>query len=251
MLESLKKLGRRVVERSGYAVYNRASQGVYSEDGFSTTHNSSFIFDPDFQNAYQRGIAANNGADHKMRWRAHVALWTARQAARAPGDFVECGVSTGFLSSAIMRDLSWNSLSKRFFLFDTWDGLVAEYVSEQERKDGRLDWYKSLSFDAVQRNFAEFERVTLIRGPVPDSLSEADIDAVAYLSLDMNCAAPEIEAAEAFWPKMSPGGFILLDDYAYSGYEEQNVAFNAFARRHGVSILSLPTGQGLIMKPGE
>jgi hypothetical protein len=41
---------------------------------------------------------------------------------------------------------------------------------------------------------------------------------------------------------------ILLDDYAYAGYEEQNRAFRLFAIQIGTEILTLPTGQGLILK---
>jgi hypothetical protein len=42
---------------------------------------------------------------------------------------------------------------------------------------------------------------------------------------------------------------LLLDDHNYRGHEAQLRAWNDFARRHGVDILPLPTGQGLIVKP--
>ena len=79
-------------------------------------------------------------------------------------------------------------------------------------------------------------------------LRAASIDAVCYLSLDMNNTLPEIAAAEHFWPKLVPGGIMLLDDYSYAGYEEQHAAFNDFAGRQKISILALPTGQGLAIK---
>jgi hypothetical protein len=64
----------------------------------------------------------------------------------------------------------------------------------------------------------------------------------------MNSAAPEVAALEHFWPKMKPGGFVLMDDYTYLGYEPQHVALDEFARKIGYEILSLPTGQGLLTK---
>ena len=51
------------------------------------------------------------------------------------------------------------------------------------------------------------------------------------------------------WNRLVPGAPVLLDDYAYSGYEWQKVGMDAFATEHGLSILSLPTGQGLLIKP--
>lgn len=64
----------------------------------------------------------------------------------------------------------------------------------------------------------------------------------------MNCTIPEIAAAEFFWPKMSTGAVIVLDDYGHQGFDEQHLAFDEFARKKRVPILCLPTGQGLIVK---
>ena len=66
--------------------------------------------------------------------------------------------------------------------------------------------------------------------------------------LDMNCALPECEALKFFWDRISPGGIVLFDDYAYFGYEAQGSALDSVARSLGASILALPTGQGMILK---
>jgi hypothetical protein len=41
---------------------------------------------------------------------------------------------------------------------------------------------------------------------------------------------------------------VLLDDYAYLGHDEQTRAMDEAAQSLGIEILSLPTGQGLIVK---
>jgi hypothetical protein len=41
---------------------------------------------------------------------------------------------------------------------------------------------------------------------------------------------------------------ILLDDYAWATHRPQKVAFDAFAAAHGRLVLTLPTGQGLMVK---
>ena len=41
----------------------------------------------------------------------------------------------------------------------------------------------------------------------------------------------------------------MLDDYAYKGFAPQKAAMDAFAARKDVTICSLPTGQGLMLKP--
>jgi O-methyltransferase len=65
----------------------------------------------------------------------------------------------------------------------------------------------------------------------------------------MNCALPEIAAGEYLWPRMKSGAIIVLDDYGWLPHVEQKRAWDDFARERGVMVLSLPTGQGLLIKP--
>ena len=59
----------------------------------------------------------------------------------------------------------------------------------------------------------------------------------------MNCVIPEIAAIENFYPKLSIGSVILLDDYGWSAHYLQKRAMDKWADKMGVNILSLPTGQ--------
>lgn len=222
--------------------------GMYSEDGLISCHNHDFIKAPDFLEAYSRGIRANGGQDPEWRWRVLIGLWAAAHAVRLEGDFVECGVNRGFLSTAIMQDLKWNELGKRFFLFDTFCGLDPRYVSEREVAGGVLGHRYVECFEEAKRNFSKFKNVTLVRGSVPDTLGSVDIPKVAYLSIDMNNAAPEVAALEIFWPRLVTGGLVLFDDYARRGVVDEKIKLDRAASAFGVRILSLPTGQGLLIK---
>jgi len=223
----------------------------YDQDSLYTIHNHDFMEDPQFRAAYQRGMQAH-GEDAKIHWRVHVALWVAENCNRLEGDFVECGVNKGIFSSCIMKYLNWNSQKKHFFLFDTFQGIDPKYLNEREKELGRMEFSAKNypeCFEQAKENFQEFDRTHLVRGSVPDTLGTVEVDKVCYLSIDMNCAAAEIAAAEYFWPKMARGAMALLDDYAYVGYGEQKKAFDEFAAAKGIPILSLPTGQGLYIKP--
>ena len=84
---------------------------------------------------------------------------------------------------------------------------------------------------------------------MPDTLSSIDAEQISYLSLDMNCAEPEIAAARQLWPRLVRGAVILLDDYGGGPpYQRQKNAFDALADEAGFTILTLATGQGLIIK---
>ena len=62
-------------------------------------------------------------------------------------------------------------------------------------------------------------------------------------------AKPEIAAANFLWPRLEPGAFMLLDDYGWAPHIHQKRAWDVWAKENQIRILSLPTGQGLIMKP--
>lgn len=248
----------RAVAEAGYRFVRAVAPNAYAQDGLICVHNHDFMRDPGFERAYARGVRALGGEpDYRWHWRIHVGLWAAATAAGLDGDFVECGVNRGFLSSAIMERLDWDRLGRTFWLLDTFAGLDPRYVSDSERGIGALDrnreelasgFYVADAKDVVA-NFAEWRNVRIVVGSVPDTLPQVTADRVAYLHLDMNCAPPEIAALEHFWPRLLPGAPVLLDDYAYFGFESQKRAMDDFARRHGVAICSLPTGQGLLLRP--
>jgi hypothetical protein len=103
--------------------------------------------------------------------------------------------------------------------------------------------------DSVRANFAQWPRAHIIEGAIPDTLGQVKARQIAYLHLDMNCAPPEIAALTYFWERLVAGAPVLLDDYAYLGYTQQKLAMDDFARERSVAICSLPTGQGLLIKP--
>jgi len=228
---------------------------VYDRDGLRSEHNHEFIDDPAFVAAYRRGVRAV-GDTYRIEWRLHTALWAASCARKLEGDFVECGVNRGFMSSAIMHYLDWNSCDRTFYLCDTFQGLDPRFVSDEDKMGGALEtnekWLRNgfytTNFDGVRKNFAKWRNVRFIVGSIPETLPQIDAKRVAYLHLDLNCSPPEVATLDYLWARLSPGAIVLLDDYAYRGYAAQKHAMDAFAAKIGVSVLSLPTGQGLIVK---
>jgi hypothetical protein len=90
--------------------------------------------------------------------------------------------------------------------------------------------------------------VKIVQGVVPEVLPSTGIGRVAFLHLDMNCAYPERAALEYFWERLSPGGVVLFDDYAYFGNETLAQGIDTAVKALGTEVLALPTGQGLIAK---
>lgn len=227
----------------------------YNHDGLKTILKHDFMDEPKFISAYKRGVKAWE-FDPQIYWRVHVMLWAANIASKLKGDFVECGVNSGFMSSAVMEYLDWNSLKKTFYLLDTFNGLDEKYVLPSEISNGKMSVNNEAlangfyvdNVDNVKSNFAQWNNVAIIVGSVPETLDQVSSNKICFLHIDMNCVKPEIEALKYFWPKLVKGAVVLLDDYGFPNYEDQKEAMDCLSKELDFSILSQPTGQGLIIK---
>lgn len=222
----------------------------YNTDGLCTSNDCSFIETQRFRQAYELAAGTNPWEGFTLQWRVFVYCWFARHALQTAGVFVECGVNTGAYARAAIDFAEVERHGRRFWLFDTFRGLEPSLVSEAEIAAGIGQYFGAYRdvYEEVTRTFAGLP-VEVIRGVVPDSLQAFGGEPVCFLSIDMNCAAPEIAALEFFWPFLSPGGVVVLDDYGFPQHVHQRRAFDAFAADRALEVLALPTGQGILFKP--
>ena len=229
----------------------RKSQLTYTNDLLYTYHNADFIKEKKFSESYAlaKKIGGRLLENYDIQWRIHVVCWAAYHASKLPGDFVDCGVYSGFSPRAICNYVDFHLLNKTYYLMDTFAGMDERYSSDYELERNKKLGYKEVDlFAQVKETFKEFN-TKIIKGAIPDTLPQADCESVSFLSIDMNCVMPEVAALEYFWPKLVSGGIIVLDDYGYPGCLEQKLAHDRFAESKGVKVLSLPTCQGMIIKP--
>ncbi len=223
-------------------IVDRDELPFYAEDGLWTYHGHSFIEDPRFVRAYRRAVTAG-GRDYGVRWRVHTLLWAAERAARLPGAFVECGTARGFMASAVCDYLGWTD--RPFYLYDTFLSTLPDEAGSQTKAGVTASNYAE-GPEATARNFAEWSGVQLVVGKVPETLLATE--PVAFLHVDLNHAAAEEAAIRHFWPVLTPGAPLILDDYGFQGYEEQRIGADRLGEELGFRVLALPTGQGLVIR---
>ena len=221
----------------------------FNADGLITDHDSSFMNERSFQAAYAKAVASA-GADWDIPWRTHVALWAAKSAIDIEGDYVELGTGRAWRFSAICQYLPWNEMSKSLWLCDRFSPFGVDPVTGLPDQTSNPHPCYARSLEATKANFEGLERINFVEGTLPESLQQLEIARISFLHIDLNNSETEIESLRYLWPSIAPGGLILMDDYAYAGYKPQYLAMNALANELGVLVLSLPTGQGLIVKPG-
>jgi len=111
---------------------------AFKSDGLFTQQNSDCLNEPRFLRAYNLSLTVNDWRTElnmDMRWRYYIVCWFAEYVKHLEGDFVECGVYRGGYSLALADYLQFNTLNKNFWLLDTFNGLVKQYLNPGEIKD--------------------------------------------------------------------------------------------------------------------
>lgn len=182
-------------------------------------------------------------------WNLNTALWAARTALRQPGDFVELGVFKGHTTLFLAEYLEFQKEDRTWWLYDTFEGVPDDQADDQNWRSMSARVYQgTFSLEEVRQRFAHFPNVNVIQGRVPQILAEQSPERIAFLHVDLNNAAAEIGALDVLYDRVSPGGVILFDDFAWAVSKAQYEAETAWFAARGLSVLALPTGQGLFVK---
>ncbi len=222
-------------------IVDRGADSFYAEDGLWTYHAHPFAQDPRFDRAYERAVRAG-GDDYRIRWRVHTILWAAERAAAMEGAFVECGTGRGFMASAICDYLEWGE--RPFYLYDTFESTPPAGHAVAVASAALPNY--ATGADSVRANFAVWPGVQLVVGRIPETLQETG--RVAFLHIDLNHPAAEEAVVRHFWPRLAPGASMVFDDYGFEGYEAQRESADSLGLELGFRVLSLPTGQGLVIR---
>ena len=183
-----------------------------------------------------------------MRWRMWLLTRYALHARNLPGNYAEFGVYRGGCSWMVLATAGLEP-SRRMHLFDTFEGIPQDNLTDDERKaelGGRLS---DTSVDYVARLLKPWDPIPrLWRGDVFDTIPAADTDALAFVHMDLNAAAPTRHVLEHIYDRIVPGGIVVFDDYGFHGYEDQHRVVDDFLRDRPEVLISLPTGQAVLTK---
>lgn len=136
------------------------------------------------------------------------------------GDLMECGVWRGgacLLMKAVL-DLNGDQ-TRNVWLADSFAGLPPPLLPEDQGMDISRENVPSLAVSRarVERAFADFglldARVRFLPGFFVDTLAGCSVEHIAVLRLDGDLYSSTMEALEALYDRVSPGGFIIIDDY--------------------------------------
>ena len=140
---------------------------------------------------------------------------------RIAGDFIETGVMRGgsvILMRAILK--AHGVTDRTIWAADSFEGLPAPDVDKYP-DDAGAEWHlrplTEVGVQFVQRNLDRYglldDQVKFIKGWFRDTLATAPIGGLALLRLDGDLYESTMDAIVPLYPKLSAGGFLIVDDY--------------------------------------
>jgi hypothetical protein len=121
------------------------------------------------------------------------------------GDFVECGVFSGYSAKALAQECQ-----STLHLFDSWEG-----VSELQESDNNLyielNW--KMDLETAQSNLSEHKNLIFYKGWFPERFNEIKDINISLLHIDCSLYQPTKDSLEAFWPQISTGGYAVCNTH--------------------------------------
>jgi hypothetical protein len=140
-----------------------------------------------------------------------------------PGDLIETGVWRGgaaILMRAVLK--AWGDVERCVWLADSFEGLPRPNGEKYPEDAGDTHWLRdkelAVTLETVKNNFSRYElldaQVKFIEGWFSETLHKAPVEKLAILRLDGDMYESTINALEALYPKLSVGGYLIIDDHA-------------------------------------
>lgn len=153
-----------------------------------------------------------------------------------PGDILEAGVWRGGAAIFARGVLASLGVTDRtVWLADSFQGLPAPIhaLDSDFSKQDSL----AVSLDQVQDAFRRYglldEKVAFLPGWFEDTLPQAPVDQLAILRADGDLFSSTLEILTNLYPKLAPGGFVIIDDYG--ALQDCRAAVHAYRARHALS----------------
>lgn len=187
-----------------------------------------------------------------LMWRIHIACWAAYTCLKLEGDFVECGVLDAIFSTVINDYLDLQNSGKDFYLYDSFEGIPEKYLSGEDADKINFSTYKDRGqYEKLKDRFEDQKHIHLIRGNLPDTLSETCPEKIAFMHMDLSNYESERDTLRALMDRIVPHGIVLFQNYEWAFTRSWQISDDDFIRERNIKILSLPTGQGMFIKPPD
>ena len=132
-------------------------------------------------------------------------------------------------------------LKRKYFWFDRFSGGGSQKTTEMSHEN---------SYYLAKVRAGKFPNNFVLRGDVVNTYLNNDAlnsRKIAFAHFDVNDFDIEFRLLRHCYELASAGSVFLFDDFGMRPFSSQNNTYRKFFEDKGISILELPTGQGLVI----
>lgn len=209
-------------------------------------------FDEDFYSSFNRFMISG---DLKIFGKLLARFHLFNIVKEIPGDILECGVfkGTGIFTFLKLKRYYCPNSHKKIIGFDYFDSdALIESLEGQDKKamnvlfEARQTTHKGsfkdqLNSIILKSGFHDHE-FELIEGDISktslDFIKSRPGARISLLYLDLDLDVPTYDTLKSFWDRVSPGGIVVFDEYAYHNWSESN-GVDRFFLEQNIQVKSL------------
>jgi hypothetical protein len=165
-------------------------------------------------------------------------------AQNVPGDLIECGVWRGGVSILLRAVLAAHGVTDRVvWVADSFEGLPTPPPGSQDDVMHQLPAlidanHYAVNLPTVKANFQRYglldEQVRFLPGWFADTLPDAPIEQIAVLRVDGDYYESTLDILTNLYPRLAPGGYIILDDWGLPVCGEKQAVLE-YRAAHGIT----------------
>jgi hypothetical protein len=157
-----------------------------------------------------------------------------------PGDVIECGCFLCGTTVPMARYLHARQPGKRIYACDTFAGFDPVEISREQARGEATDRrdFGENDLRYVRRKLRRLgvaDQVTLVQGLFQETLASLP-GPFCFAFIDCDLHDSMLYAARTVWPRVSPGGCCVFDDYANDRYRGATRAVDTFIAEQVASI---------------
>lgn len=180
--------------------------------------------------------------------RSYALYQFAKSASVLKGDIAQVGVYRG--GTAKMLASLFVGSSKRFYLFDTFEGLP-EASQEDGLKNvegnGKRE-FNDVDFNEIRSYFSDIQNIEFKKGLFPETAKGLEDKRFCFVYLDADLYSSTRDGLSFFYSRMIPGGVIMFDDYETNTWPGVAKAVREFCDKENIYPVRTASCQGMIVK---
>jgi O-methyltransferase len=132
------------------------------------------------------------------------------------GALVECGCFLGGMTAFLAKTRNKWGIKNPIYAFDTFTGFPVGSTDTflgQPAGGPQFANYREAVVANITEAVGSLDGITLVEGPVEDTIPKTDVGPIAMLRLDTDHYDSTKVELDHYWPKLVPHGVIIVDDY--------------------------------------